>query len=839
MANSASGNGLTIAPVSGYEFTDITKQIQFASPATVAKPETGLALARKVYGEQTNQKNNLNFFTARSLHWIELLKWATGSQDMTEFLDYFNIVDATKAFVKIDMTPIMLGPFFVNTLVDSIAKNDTYACVEAIDDDSMDEKTQRKWDALFRLHDLDTIKQAHAATGVALEPPDAYVPDSELAAKVYFEMEDKLPMEIEYEKKAAATLLDNQYQRVMRPALLYDLVVHNAAAVKVERPPGKTRYLRRAFMVNVFYNYITTEDGKRQLSYIGDGYHLKVRDIRARFGKSPQNKDGLSEYQIFQLAKMSSTKGTGVGYRYIWQEQFSFYNLNRPWDDNSIYVIDFEYMINESEYYVGKTDSFGKENIAPKEGIPKPTSDKARVIASNSDKVYRAVYCPYADTILYWGPPDIVLFDQDNPARGIFSWSINIPQNTGEYMPSMFERAMEPIREYAIAKLKRKQAIAKLRPAGYRVDVETARNIDLGTGNTLTWEEVVRVSDQTGIEVWSSKGLNPNERLNPALSQAMPDNAMEKIMGLTQVMENCVNDIRRLMGISVFMDGAQVGDRTSGKLADAQSDSSTNVTAFLANAENELMEEALYKCLLVDWQEDLRKAPKGSARKTQLVNSKMRVSVKMKESEYERELLEQNIETWSKVVDAQGNPSLTPKDCFTIRNIQNSKLAELYLAKRVEENRDRAEKSKQSDVANNMQSQSASNAQTAANQQKLQQQEYQLKQQAEDAQMRRQERLALLNIVGTMTDTAITKGVDIPEAWKPVAAAMISHVVMPILAENSEVQQALGLSGPQNQGAQADTQQQTPPQPPPGPGPAQSPVQIAAAQQQNQPQQNS
>lgn len=125
------------------------------------------------------------------------------------------------------------------------------------------------------------------------------------------------------------------------------------------------------------------------------------------------------------------------------------------------------------------------------------------------------VYAPYGDKMLYWGEDDFIINEYTDINNPLCPYSIQIPNNDGEYVPSLFERILEPLREYSLVKLKRKQLIAKIRPSGVRIDVESARNIDLGSGDTIPWEEVIRIFDQTGNEVWSSKGLDPLQRESP------------------------------------------------------------------------------------------------------------------------------------------------------------------------------------------------------------------------------------------------------------------------------------------------------------------------------------
>lgn len=64
-------------------------------------------------------------------------------------------------------------------------------------------------------------------------------------------------------------------------------------------------------------------------------------------------------------------------------------------------------------------------------------------------------------------------------------------------------------------------------------------------------------------------------------------------------------------------------------------------------------------------------------------------------------------------VDGNGNPLISFKDAFTIRNINNGKLAELYLANKIEENKMAAVAEKERLAAENAKFQQESNDQAA------------------------------------------------------------------------------------------------------------------------------
>lgn len=777
----------------------------FLSPDERADKEKGKAIMKAFYSQQTSSDSNLNFYKARNARHIMLLLWAKGSQPMNEFLDYMSVSDGNKAWVNIDMTQQRIAAQFVGTLVESMSKTKVYPCVKAVDDGSLSEKEQRYIDAIFRMKEVETIKNVQQAAGVQIEPSDAYVPDDELTAKVYFELEDRLPKEIRFEQMLGLVMDDIKFDRVLNRKTIYDLTVLNLAATKIERIAPLQYTVRKCVPTNMVYNFFMNDTGECEITMIGEFYNFKVKDLRSKFGKTDTRPNGLSEKEIFELAKLSNTKNIGT-FNYAWQDTYALttYNGNRPYDDNSVLVFDAEINCGEDVYYVSKKDAFGKENIQLKKNIPYQQKTKTGeiieqakpedvdIIKRQKKPWMRGVYAPFGDKILFWGEADLIINQYTDTANPLSSYTINIPNNDGEYVPSLFERIIEPLREYSLLKLKRKQLIAQIRPSGIRIDVESARNIDLGNGNTIEWDEVLRIFNQTGTEVWSSKGLDPLSKETPAITNTIQDTTVQKILEITQVLAGIVAEIRQLIGVPQYRDGSDVGDRTSGVLQEQQNTASYNVTDFVLNAGNELWEQTFYKLCLLHWNDIVKQEPES---KEDMLNTRFKVSVKMKSTDYEKAQLEKDIQIYSQVPDAQGQPSLTLKDAMMIREIDDPKLARWYMTKIYEENRRRAIEDSQRLQSQNAQVQQASAKQAADQAAQLQKDKIESEKDMEDFKATKQKELALLT--GFMA--AAAKEPSLLQQFMPAIQQLVPNITIPLSQENKQMEEALNVQAQQEQ----------------------------------------
>lgn len=812
----------------------------FLSPQERMDKEMGKKIIVAFHKEQTSNDSSLNFFKLRNARWIELLLYQKGSQKMSEYLDFMNVSDGNKSYINIDMTPTRIAAQFIGTLVESMSKNKTYPCVRAIDDGSLTEKEDRLYEALFRMHEAETVNQLQQAAGVSLEPPGAFVPDDQISARVHFELEDQLPKEIRFEKMLQKLQNDIDFERVMNRQTIFDLTVLNAGFTKIERLAPGCYTVRKCIATNMVYNFFINPSGKLEITKIGEFWNIKVPQIRELFGKTAERPWGLTEKEIFDLARMSTNKNIG-SYNYMWNDNWALttYNQQRPYDDCSILIFDCEIDCPEAVYWTDKKDAYGRSNLTEKKGVPymqvtkdgrlieQPKPENVEVIKRTRNTWMRGVYAPYGDKLLYWGRPDLIITPYTDTAKPLSSYTVNIPNNDGEYVPSLFERGMENLREYQITKLKRKQLIAKIKPSGIRIDVESARNLDLGNGDTIDWLEVVRIYDQTGNEIWSSRGLDPLQRESPPLSNTVRDESIEKVIGLTNILATIVAELRQLWGVPQYRDGSDVGDRTAGKLADSQNESSYNVTDFIVNANNQLWEETFYKICLLHWNDIVKTEPET---KDDMLNTRFDLKIKTKSTDYEKQRLEQDIQRFSQVPDAMGNPSITLKDALMLREIEDYKLACWYLAATVAKNQREAKRQKQADTDANAKLQQQSNAQAAQNEQELQRQKQANETAMERAKTESAEKLAI--ITGLFLVASKNPTGDLPQYLQPLAAQAIKNIMLPIVAENQALQG--GLNAMNNLQAGQQQQQQAPP--PPGQPPPDQTQQGAPQQPQAQPQ---
>jgi hypothetical protein len=169
----------------------------------------------------------------------------------------------------------------------------------------------------------------------------------------------------------------------------------------------------------------------------------------------------------------------------------------------------------------------------------------------------------------------------------------------------------------------------------------------------------------------------------------------------------------------------------------------------------------------------------------------------MKSTEYQKQLLEQDIQRYSQVLDGNGNPVLSPKDAMTLREIDNYKLACWYLATTVEKNRKNAIKDSERLQAQNQQVQQASAKQAAEQAAQLQQQKLAADKEMEEFKALQQIKVKIVE--GSFEIAAKLENPQMPSWLGPIIQQLMPNLQMPIAVENDQMQKQIQAQQQQEQ----------------------------------------
>jgi hypothetical protein len=447
--------------------------------------------------------------------------------------------------------------------------------------------------------------------------------------------------------------------------------------------------------------------------------------------------------------------------------------------------------------------------VVPKQGKPVAPAGQemlGEVIETKRFNIYNGIWVCDTDIMLKWDVSANQIKPYQNGVDVFFSYSVICPNATGSLIPSIIEKAMSPIRQMILIRLKMQQLISTMRPDGYQIDISGFRDVDLGLGDTAEPLKLMKIWDQTGRVYWDSTGEDGERKAQPIVPLNSNNNVAQLNMLIGQYNFE-LDRLREEMGISEYRDGSSVPTKTGLGVMNQQIQSSNNATEYIYEASMKLFEDTCRKISMMLWDSVVLKA------------------VKFKEFEgYEMSLLDMTFDVRVNLINDQNlrnemnqmlniavqGGSISYEQAFKVKNIEDTKLAELYLARAMKKAKKEAELAAQQNSQMNGQ---------------LQQQSIQAKSQA-DAQLEQMitegkmainkskgdsdKEIELIKFASLMYSNAISKGQELPESIKALADTILKNAIQPQIDEQIAKQQQM-----EQEALQAEQQQVAPEEMPP------------------------
>jgi len=510
-----------------------------------------------------------------------------------------------------------------------------------------------------------------------------------------------------------------------------------------------------------------------------------------------QKKYNLDEETLFELAKKASRELKRNENLY-WRDSYKYTEL-RPYDDYSVLVFDFEVKTTDVEYAVKTFNKYGNMLVVPKQGrptAPEGQSLSGEVLEDKSMNVYHGVWVCDTDIMLKWDLTSDTIRPYNNSVDAFFSYNVINPNTTGALTPSMIEKAMGPIRAMLLIRLKMQQLIALMKPDGFAVDIEGLTDVDLGLGNTLEPLKLMKVYDQTGRVYWNSKGDDGTPKQFPI--QQLPNNGnVAQLNALIQQYNFELDRLREEMGISEYQDASSVPVKTGLGVMNNQIQGANNATEYIYDAFTTLMEETSEKVAMMLWDSVVLKANKYKeffGYELSLLDMTFDVKIDLMPDDAKRQELNQMLNT------ALQAGMINYEQVFKVKNIDDVKLAELYLSKSMK----RAQKEKEDQSAKlqmqNAQVQQQSAQQKAQMDMQLDQAQAQGKIAINESKGKSDKEIELIKFATMMYAESMKTGQPLPENIKQICDTVLSGV----LQEKAEDKQQEAMMQQQQQEQQPE-----------------------------------
>jgi len=607
---------------------------------------------------------NSGYFSKRNKKFDKNRKFARGRQPMAEFLDLLN-VDGKEAFVNLDMKAPAIAPKFIQVMIGGFMKREEKVRVSAIDPISTEKKKYEREEAEFRMNFGDEIKGIEEQAGLKLIPDNAYTPEDYEELDLFFGGQYQLPEEIMFEKGITA-VLDTSGWDVIKRKLLEDMIEVGLACTKVTSYRDGKITVRRVIPENLIYSYSDYDDF-RDMSFIGEVISMKIADLREMY-------PNIEEEKFFKISQKSKNYTSSVK----WEEKFR-YNIDRPYDDWTVDVLDFEIRTVDSMIYQARINKFGNLIVEKKDKEPQKVGDNKEIIRKTMKVNYRGVYVMNSDIMLEWGVAKNMI--KPSIAKELsdvfFSYSLYMHENLDLENMAIPERMETSIRQMTLAHLKIQQLVAKLRPSGLIIDIDSLSDISLGQGKNVTPMEIQQIYDQTGNIYYRRKTEDGDNMNGVPISEAPNSGSIGQIQELITVYNHYLTRLRDEIGVNEYREGASVNPKLGLGVQRSQVEASNNATDFIYDGYLNLYKQTSFKSALLLYDSVLYggRQYRDYISDKEVKDKQFDVIVEVMPDEAEKQFLNSMIQT------AISANAIEFEDAFKVKNIKNYKLAEMYLSK--------------------------------------------------------------------------------------------------------------------------------------------------------------
>ena len=714
---------------------------------------------------------NAGYFSTRNKKFEKNRKFARGKQPMAEFLDLLN-VDGKEAFVNLDKKAPAIAPKFMQVIIGGFMKRDEKVRASAIDPVSVNRKKYDRDEAEFRMNFGDEVRQIEQQTGTKLMAEGQFTPGDYDELELYFGLEYQLPEEILFEKGCDFVFYENGWP-VIKRKLLEDIAETGLGATKVSVNSNGKIAVRRVVPENSFYGFSQYDDF-RDVSFIGEIVSMKLIDIRNAY-------PSLDEEKIFQLAKQAKQYNQTIK----WDDRFR-YSLDRPYDDWTIDVLDYEIKTIDTMMYQAKTNKFGNlTSVERKTKMPEVLGDNKEMISKDMFVIYRGVYVINTDEMLEWGVAKNMIKPSTTKemADAFFSYSVYMHENLDLENMAIPERMETSIRQMTLAHLKIQQLIAKLRPSGLIIDIDSLSDINIGQAKALTPLELQAVYDQTGNIYYKRRTEDGDSSNGVPIQEAPNSGSVSQIQQLIMVYNHYLDRLRDEIGVNEYREGSGVNPKLGLGVQQAQIQASNNATDFIYDAYLSLYQQTAFKISLLLYDSVIY----GGKQYSEYLNPEkvsgktFDVKIEVMPDEKERQFLEGMIQT------ALSAGMIEFEDAFKVRGIKNTKLAEMYLTKaKSNKQKQEMEKARQNSEMNAQSQQQSIQAKAQADAQ-LQELEGQSKIAVVSAEMSMKQELSSQEFV----QNALMKSFETGKPLTPEIQAIVDNYFAKKAQEEQAQQQAM------------------------------------------------
>ena len=518
---------------------------QFVTDAEKATDEFGLQIGQAIQYEWFKKDGNQCRFYNQWRDFNRLRLYARGEQSVAKYKNELAI-DGDLSYLNLDWTPVPILPKFIDIVVNGMSER--LFKVNAYAQDALSLSRRSKYQNMIQGQMaakpmLQTIQQETGVNPFTMEPDELPETDEEL--QLYMQLNFKPAIEIA-EEEAINTILDENHYDDLRKRFDYDQMVLGVSMAKEAFLKGSGVKVSYVDPANVVYSY--TEDPHfKDCFYWGE---IKTVPIIELLKIDPN----LTNEDLEEISKYG-------------QDWYDYYNVAQYYDNDIFYrdtttLMYFNYkttkkivykkkmLDNDGSRMIEKTDEFNP----PAEMMEEGNFEK---IEKTIDVWYDGVMVMGTNILLKWEVAENMVRPKSASQHALPNYVAVAPRMYKGVIESLTRRMIPFADLIQVTHLKLQQVISRTVPDGVYIDADGLNEVDLGTGNSYSPEDALRLYFQTGSVVGRSYTQDGeyNQGKVP-ITQLNSSSGANKAQMLIQNMNHYLQMIRDVTGLNEARDGS-------------------------------------------------------------------------------------------------------------------------------------------------------------------------------------------------------------------------------------------------------------------------------------------
>ena len=464
------------------------------------------------------------------------------------------------SYLNLDWKPVPIIPKFVDIVVNGM--DDKLYDVKAFAQDPESRRVRSEYaeDILRDMQAKEFLTNIQATIGLDLfnsSNPEE-LPENKDELDLHMQLSYKQATEIACEEAINNTLDFNKFE-LTKKRVIEDLVVLGIGATKTSFNKSEGVVVDYVDPTRMVYSY-TEDPNFEDIWYVGEVKPISLQECKKEFPH-------LTDADLERLEK--------------YQGNSSFlYNWNGRQDNNSIYILYFEYKTYTDQVFKIKKTSTGLEKSIEKPDTFKPPMNENFDVASRSIEVlYHGAKVLGYEEMLKWELAENMTRPKSNLVKVNMNYNICAPKLYMGRINSLVSRMMGFADMIQLTHLKIQQVISKIIPDGVFLDVDGLAEVDLGNGTNYNPKEALNMYFQTGSILGRSMTQegDPNNGRIP-IQELSTNSGQSKIQSLISTYQYYLQMIRDVTGLNEARDGSMPNsDSLVGlqKLAAANSNTAT------------------------------------------------------------------------------------------------------------------------------------------------------------------------------------------------------------------------------------------------------------------------